>query len=395
MSRKRVAVLVVLVSLLTVFAILDLEARGVLEPVIVPSLEQSFSYVEGAMRGNEVYVAAAALFVLLVILISRNPPWLPTGYLWVEWGRWQKIGKVRPGYFKFRLLGREFKGIDCGRKKIVFLEGDPEDYEVSVTDKSVTFSRVFGPSLEHRVLGTFFKPKYKVYAARILDDPDEIVNVGWGGKKTFAVDEETGEVFEGAPELEEKLPDSILTKRDVLREIISKMKNIVWVVPRWRATDLKRLAEGEIHYMDVMVEAERAVRNLSDITHSMLEAYRTRVHKSIMTSLMAHLDTCRMAYDEIDSAFAVLAHLYGVDISELKRSLSAAGIKSGEKIEDVVEQWLSQYERRKQLLERYRKVVFPPVPRKQRGKSMAERLKQAVSGLIERPKESKEEEQGV
>jgi len=93
MSRKRVAVLVVLVSLLTVFAILDLEARGVLEPVIVPSLEQSFSYVEGAMRGNEVYVAAAALFVLLVILISRNPPWLPTGYLWVEWGRWQKIGK--------------------------------------------------------------------------------------------------------------------------------------------------------------------------------------------------------------------------------------------------------------------------------------------------------------
>jgi len=395
MSRKRVALLVVLVSLLTVFAILDLEARGVLEPVIVPSLMQAFSYVEGVMEGNEIYVAAAALLVLLAILISRNPPWLPTGYLWVEWGRWQKIGKVRPGYFKFRLLGREFKGIDCGRKKIVFLEGDPEDYEVSVTDKSETFSRVFGPSLEHRVLGTFFKPKYKVYAARILDDPDDIVKVGWGGKRTFAVDEETGEVLEGNLELEEKLPDSVLTKRDVLREIISKMKNVVWVVPRWRATDLKKLAEGEINYMDVMVEAERAVRNLSDITHYMLEAYRTRVHKSIMTSLMAHLDTCRLAYDEIDSAYAVLAHLYGVDISEMKRSLSAAGIKSGEKIEDVVEQWLSQYERRRQLLERYRKVASLSVPRRQRGKSMAERLKQAVSGLMKRSEEGKEEEQGV
>ena len=79
----------------------------------------------------------------------------------------------------------------------------------------------------------------------------------------------------------------------------------------------------------------------------------------------------------------------------MKRSLSAAGIKSGEKIEDVVEQWLSQYERRRQLLERYRKVASLSVPRRQRGKSMAERLKQAVSGLMERSEEGKEEEQGV
>jgi len=393
MRREHIVILVGLVSALTISILIDLESKGILTPVILPSLSSIAAPVGEAIRGNESVIAVAALLGLLAFLINRYPPWLPTGYLWIEWNRWQKIGRVRPGYFKFKLLGRELKGIDCGRKKIVFLEGDPEDYEVSVSDKTEKFTRIFGPSLEQRVLGTFFKPKYKVYAARILEDPDEIVKIGWGGKKTFVVNEETGEIFEGSPSLEEKLPDGVLTKQEALREIISKMKNVIWVVPRWRTTDLKKLAEGEINYIDVMVDAERAVRNLSDLTHYMLEAYRRRVHKSIMVSLLSHLDTTRQAFDEVDSAFAILAHLYNVDIGEIKRSLSAAGIKLDEKIEDALEQWLNQYERRMQLLERYKKITSPTGgTRSRRRRGIAERLKQVITPSREEAEEKEASE---
>jgi len=376
MERRRSAVLLILVSALTFAVLVDLESRGFLTPVILPRLAGLTRPIADAVRGHETVVAGAAILGLLVFLISRNPPWLPTGYLWVEWDRWEKIGKVRPGYFKFRLLGREFKGVDCGSRKIVFLEGDPEDYEVLVSDRSEVPARIFGVSLEQRVLGSYFKPKYKVYAARVLDDPDEIVEVGWGGRKNIRVDEESGEIFEDGSFLDER-PDGILTRREILRGIISKMKNVVWVVPRWRSKDLKRLAEEEINYMDVMVDAEKAVRRMSDLSHSMLEAYRRRVYKSIAVSLLSHLDACKQAFDEIDSAYAILAHLFNIEIGELRRSLSAAGIKMDEKVEDVIEQWLNQEERRRQLMERYRRLTSVSGGTRKR-KGLLERIKEML-----------------
>jgi len=383
--NRRTLILSILVFALTISILVDLESRGILTPVIVPFLSSVATPVSEVVKGNEQIIALSILLVILSILIVKNPPWLPTGYLWVEWSRWQKIGKVRPGYFKFKILGREMKGIDCGGKKIVFLEGDPEDYEVMVSDKTEKITRIFSPSLEQRVLGTFFKPKFKIYAARILENPDDIVKVGWGGEKSFVVEEESGEILEKPDPLEETLPGSDITKREALREIVSKMRNVIWVVPRWRTSDLKRLAEGEINYMDVMVDAEKTVRNVSDLAHYMLEAYRMRVHKSVMISLLSHLDSVKQAFEETDAAFTILAHLYNVDVEEIKRSLTAAGIKHDEKPEDVLEQWLSREERRRALMDRYMKLTSTSPRRRQKKSGLSEKIKQMVT-------RSKEEE---
>ena len=390
---RRLIILVCLALLLTVSVLVDLEKHGVLAPVLSPffaPLDSFFASLAEGVRGSEPAIAVFLLFALFVFMIIRSPPWLPMGYLWSEWNKWQKIGRVRPGYFTFRLLGREFKGVNCGRKKIVFLEGDPEDYEINISDRSVMMPRFFGVSLEQRVLGVFFKPKYKAYAARVIEDPDEIINIGWGGEAEFDVDEVSGEVYEKRNPLDEKLPGSVLTRREALRGIISRMKNIIWVVPRWRTTDLKRLAEGEIGYMDIMVESERRVRNITNLAHYILKAYRNRIGKSILVSLISHLDACKQGFEEVDAAYTMLSYLFNVDVNEIKRSLAAAGIKLGEKPEEVLESWISQLERRMALLDRYRRVVSPSPKRgKERKKGLIEKIKQMI------PQREKTEEEKV
>ena len=389
--RKQNAVLLALIIVFVVLVLLNLEVRGVLPPVLLRMLFPvvELSRLGEAVKGYESAIAVSLLLVLFIIFIVQAQPWLPTAYLWVDWNRWQRVGRVRPGYFSFKLLGREFKGINCGRKKIVFLEGDPEDYEVNVSDRTETITRFFERSLEQRVLGTFFKPKYKAYIARVIDDPEEIVNIGWGGEKQFEVNDE-GEIWERSNPLDEKLPGSILTKREALIGIVSKMKNVIWVVPRWKATDLRKLAEGEMSYIDVMVDAERERRNLVNMSHYIIKALRTRIGRSILVSLLSHLDATKQSYEEVDAAFTMLAYLFNVDVGEIKKALSAANIRIGENPEEVLEQWLNREERRRALMERYRKLISTAPKRGKRKESLAEKIRKLMPSKGEK-EESKEE----
>ena len=391
--RKHNAVLLALVIVFVVLVLLNLEVRGVLPPVLLRMLFPvvELSRLGEAVKGYEAVIAVSLLLVLFIIFIVQAQPWLPTAYLWVDWNKWQRVGRVRPGYFSFKLLGREFKGINCGRKKIVFLEGDPEDYEVNVSDRTETITRFFERSLEQRVLGTFFKPKYKAYIARVIDDPEEIVNIGWGGEKQFEVSDE-GEIWERSNPLDERLPGSVLTKREALIGIVSKMKNVIWVVPRWKKTDLRKLAEGEMSYIDVMVDAERERRNLVNMSHYIIKALRTRIGRSILVSLLSHLDATKQSYEEVDAAFTILAYLFNVDVGEIKKALSAANIRIGENPEEVLEQWLNREERRRALMERYRKLISTAPKRGKRKESLAEKIRKLMPSKGEK-EESKEEEE--
>ena len=391
--RKHNAVLLALVIVFVVLVLLNLEVRGVLPPVLLRMLFPvvELSRLGEAVKGYEAVIAVSLLLVLFIIFIVQAQPWLPTAYLWVDWNKWQRVGRVRPGYFSFKLLGREFKGINCGRKKIVFLEGDPEDYEVNVSDRTETITRFFERSLEQRVLGTFFKPKYKAYIARVIDDPEEIVNIGWGGEKQFEVNDE-GEIWERSNPLDERLPGSVLTKREALIGIVSKMKNVIWVVPRWKKTDLRKLAEGEMSYIDVMVDAERERRNLVNMSHYIIKALRTRIGRSILVSLLSHLDATKQSYEEVDAAFTILAYLFNVDVGEIKKALSAANIRIGENPEEVLEQWLNREERRRALMERYRKLISTAPKRGKRKESLAEKIRKLMPSKGEK-EESKEEEE--
>jgi len=391
--RKHNAVLLALVIVFVVLVLLNLEVRGVLPPVLLRMLFPvvELSRLGEAVKGYEAVIAVSLLLVLFIIFIVQAQPWLPTAYLWVDWNKWQRVGRVRPGYFSFKLLGREFKGINCGRKKIVFLEGDPEDYEVNVSDRTETITRFFERSLEQRVLGTFFKPKYKAYIARVIDDPEEIVKIGWGGEKQFEVSDE-GEIWERSNPLDERLPGSVLTKREALIGIVSKMKNVIWVVPRWKKTDLRKLAEGEMSYIDVMVDAERERRNLVNMSHYIIKALRTRIGRSILVSLLSHLDATKQSYEEVDAAFTILAYLFNVDVGEIKKALSAANIRIGENPEEVLEQWLNREERRRALMERYRKLISTAPKRGKRKESLAEKIRKLMPSKGEK-EESKEEEE--
>lgn len=391
--RKHNAVLLALVIVFVVLVLLNLEVRGVLPPVLLRMLFPvvELSRLGEAVKGYEAVIAVSLLLVLFIIFIVQAQPWLPTAYLWVDWNKWQRVGRVRPGYFSFKLLGREFKGINCGRKKIVFLEGDPEDYEVNVSDRTETITRFFERSLEQRVLGTFFKPKYKAYIARVIDDPEEIVKIGWGGEKQFEVNDE-GEIWERSNPLDERLPGSVLTKREALIGIVSKMKNVIWVVPRWKKTDLRKLAEGEMSYIDVMVDAERERRNLVNMSHYIIKALRTRIGRSILVSLLSHLDATKQSYEEVDAAFTILAYLFNVDVGEIKKALSAANIRIGENPEEVLEQWLNREERRRALMERYRKLISTAPKRGKRKESLAEKIRKLMPSKGEK-EESKEEEE--
>ena len=389
--KKYDAILLSLIVVFVVLVLLNLEARGILPPVLLRMVSPvvELGNLWEVIRGYEQVIAVSLLFVLFIILIVYAQPWLPTAYLWVDWNKWQRVGRVRPGYFSFKLLGREFKGINCGRKKIVFLEGDPEDYEVNVSDRTETFTRFFERSLEQRVLGTFFKPKYKAYIARVIDDPEEIVNIGWGGEKQFEISNE-GEIWEKINPLDEKLPGSNLTKREALVGIVSRMKNVIWVVPRWRTTDLKKLAEGEMSYIDVMVDAEKERRNLVNMSHYIIKALRTRIGKSILISLISHLDATKQSYEEVDAAYAMLARLFGVSTEEIKRALAAANIKIGENVEDAIEQWLNREERKRALMERFHKIYYSPSRGGKKKESLAERIKKFVPSKGEEKKEGGE-----
>jgi len=335
---------------------LVLEHLGVFRPFLTVFIADAFPVLAAWWEEAGPAVFLILFIPLIAYQLYVNPPWLPKGYLWSEWDRWEPIGRVREGKFRFSLLGREFRGLNCGVKKVVFLEGDPENYEVSIA-KVHRFATVFRRGLEQRVLGLTFKPTDKVYAARRIDNVDDVVRIGWGKERHLYVDEVTGEVVKGERLVDETLPKSAVTKGELLRETISKMKHVIWVVPRWRTTDLKKLAQMEIGFMDVMVNAERRNRELLQLLHTTIDAHRKRIDKSTMVALISMLDTSNIMYQEMDAAFAMLAHIFGVEPEELRRAMISLGIRFKDEPEAAMEDWLKKEDRRRRIREKYVKVT--------------------------------------
>lgn len=279
-------------------------------------------------------------------------------YLEVDYNNELHIGKKR-GEFSFNLENKTFYGVDCGRIKVILLQGAVATHEKKVLAPSLTNTRLFS-------LQSFKGQRLRRIVLRgiPITDVNMILRLGWLGIENIE---------------QQKAPTTVLNLKKLIRS--PDWQGVIWLAPYVPDDIYKQFLFNERSLADIETTFEGTRDNLMRDFNSRLEELKTYYLHVGSEVFHQSAEVIRTTIESYETSAVLVTYMLSKHPSEVQDVLAAMGLESKRDFGSALEKKVREFEQLKDQLTRLGGVVGLTKPEVEEKIS---RLREGINTIKER-----------